>query len=363
MSYSLKKEMSEDLNIKKFENETDEEYGHRLIYSALSSWAKVLVLGESYTDLDDDTYIQKTYYHNVDRMHIQSRLTQIANGLLMTLPHSEKWLCDGNKEQQAGSLASEIIDNLIFCYELSPLNNPRRLTKSPTKSVYFNKYLLHLGSGGLATRKEHVISVGLGYWSEAEGKSVNYVNYKEVFNLPGYSSEEYYKALLVSVPWQESNLEGEYMVFQTGTGQYYTNAWRAITWLDLKASSFPSGMFLLKSTDVDGGYILLNREDEKICSARLDPWYYNEKEIYRIMYMLDKHNGTPAIFKAEIYSDHVLLHCHSILPNAEMRIIHLSSWPKRTYKDIFYRIIPLFLWDEIRNILSNLGISINSIYC
>lgn len=351
MNNSLIKQISFDLNIGKYSDETNEEYGNRLVYTALAAWARNLVLGESYTDLNEEA--ANSNYHNVDIMHIQSRLTQIAYGMLTVIPHSKTWFGNGSIEIQSSTIASNIIDNLIFCYELSRLNDARRLTNSPIRNAAFKNNELVLGGEQWQNSNKTLISVGLGRWMQDTKCSENY---KEIFNLPNYTYDEYYHILLDSVLWKESNLDGKYKIFKTGTGLFYNKAWQ-----DFIKGKLARGLSLLKSIEVDGGYLLVNRDKDQIYSARLDKWYYEEKEIYRIMYMLDSHNETPAIFKAKKYNDYILLHCHSILPNPEMRIILMSSWPGRFFNDFYYRIIPNFIWDEIENLLTNLGIKIEYI--
>lgn len=337
----------------KFSHESNEEHGNRLIYTALASWARTLVLGNSYTDLNDENKYINASYHNVDIMHIQVRLTQIAYAMLNVISYSKDWINNGDIIEQSSNLASNIIEDLIFCYELTQLNDIRRLTNSPIRKANFKNSQLILGGEQWKISNKAMFSVGLGRWVKVV-KPIK--NYKEVFNLIDYTSNEYLNTLSESAFWKESNLEGQYKIFKVGSGLFYYQAWH-----DFNASRFPNGISLLKSADVDGGYFLVKKDKSIVSTARLDKWYYEENEIYRIMYSLDSKNNTPAIFKAKIYDDYVLLHCHSKLPNSEMRILMMSSWPKRFYNDIYYRIVPKFLWCEIKDILDDLGIEIEYI--
>jgi hypothetical protein len=287
-------------------------------------------------------------------MHIQVRLAQIAYGMLMVIPHCTDWIDNNAIEYQSSKLASKIIESLIFCYELSQLNEIRRLTNSPIKNANFKSNQLILGGQQWKTSEKKIFSIGLGRWIKCENVSENY---KEIFNLPNCTAKEYYNILLNSSLWKKSILDGQYKIFKIGTGFFYNKAW-----CDFTMSKLPQGISLLKNTEIDGGYLLVNMDKNKISIARLDKWYYDEMEIYRIMYALDNHNNTPAVFKAKIYNDYVLLHCHSKLPNSEMRILLMSSWPKRSYNDIYYRIIPKFIWKEVETVLTNLGVEIEYIY-
>ncbi|MBU3203603.1 hypothetical protein [Clostridium algidicarnis] len=346
MNSILIKKMSADLNIIRYDNESEEQYGDRLIYCAVVSWARVMVLGKSYTDLNGETEYINADYYNVDIMHIQSRLTQVVQGMLMVIPHSEHWFPKGGSSK----FASYIIENLIFCNELSKLNDSRRLTCSPTRKAIFKNRQLILGGIEWKKYNEELLSIGFGRWCLAQNTTENY---KEIFNLPDYHYNEYYNDLLSSSMWEENKLIGQYKIFKVETGSFYTNAWK-----EFISCNLIEGISLLKSTEVNGGYFLARKDNDGIFTARLDQWYYDENEIYRIMYSLDSHNGTPAKFKVKVYYEYVIVHIHSILPNAENRILLMSSWPNRSYDDKYYRVIPLIIWDEIRGVLTGLGIKL-----
>ena len=346
----LTNQIAADLNISKFAEESVEEYGSRVIYSALTAWARVQVLGKSYTDITNEDEAVHADYYNVDIMHIQSRLAKLAYGLLTAIPFEGEWFKDVDMEVCSRAISSEIVERLRFCCELTTLNK-RRVTISPTRSAQFLDNELMLGGVNWKGKIEKIYSVGIGRWLKKSSQSTNY---NEVFNLPNYSAKEYYRELDKNASWMETLLNGEYKMFQLGTRGWYLNAWG-----EFNESKLPNGISILKNVDISGGYLIVKNEKDGIYSARLDKWYYEEQEIYRIMYSLNAYNETPAVFTAKEYSDHIVLHCNSLLPNAEMRILLMSSWPKRFYNDIYYRIIPRFIWGEIEEVLNKLGIIID----
>lgn len=340
-----------DLKINRFKNETAQEFGCRLIYSSLATWARNLVLGKSYIDLNNAPDDANFDYHDVDIMHIQIRLKQIAYGLLMILPHSKDWLLDKGVESKSRELASAVIEGLLFCYELSRLNNPRRLTNSPARLADFQNKQLILGGEAWKDSVNKIMTIGFGRWIET--KEVTY-RYKNIFNISEYSAKGYYEALLVSAFWQKSNLAGRYRIFKIGENYFHNSAWH-----EFSKKKLHEGVFLLKNMEVNGGYFLVKKDKQGIFTAGLDKWYQDEKEIYRIMYAFNSFHNTPIRFRAVDYDDYIVLYCHNRLPNPEMRILLLSSWPKRWYKDEYYRIIPKFTWIAIKNIFKDLGIEID----
>ena len=342
MSDVLRQRISSDLNVSQFECETEEDYGNRLVYSALVAWARVLVLGSSYTDIstENDTLND---YHNVDIMQIQTRLHQVAYGMLSAIKHRNEWIKNYDIETASNELARSIIKQLKFCYELSKLGK-RRLIISPQKTAVFHNNQLALGGTGW----ENFYSVGVGRWLSTISPLVDY---KDVFGIPACSCIQYYNMLKSNANWMENELNSTYQIFNIGTTGWYSKAW-----IEFNKSKIPKGVSLLKNMETDGGYFLIKNDADGILSAKLDKWYYDEKEIYRFLYSLNAVNKTPAIFKAKTNYDHILLHCNSSLPNAEMRILCMSSWPFNTYDDIFKRIIPKFLWCDIEKCLNDLGI-------
>jgi len=344
MSDVLRQRISSDLNVNQFECETEEDYGNRLIYSALVAWARVQILGKSYTDISAENEIL-TDYHNIDIMQIQTRLSQVAYAMVSVIKHKNEWMKNNDLETASNELASSIIEQLILCYELSKLGK-RRLTISPPKAAVFHDNQLALGGTGW----ENFYSVGVGRWASTISPLVDY---KDVFCIPACSCIQYYNMLINNANWIENELNSTYQIFNIGTTGWYSKAW-----IEFNKSKIPKGVSILKNMETDGGYFLIKNDAEGILSTRLDNWYFDEKEIYRILYSLNAVNKTPAIFKAKNNDDHILLHCNSSLPNAEMRILWMASWPYNTYDDIFKRIIPKFLWCDIEKCFNDLGIVI-----
>lgn len=345
----LAQQIARDLALYPCDNETDEEYGNRIIYCALVAWAKVQVLGTSYTESNET---EKEYPY-VSKHYIGERLKLIAEGLIDTIPHLETWLEVNNEQLVKKELSKYILEQLIFCYQISKTCKTQWLTSSLEQIVSFKNNELLLGGTDWNSDLNETYSVGLGVWRNKKNQC-NY-NYREVFNIPQCSLEEYYRALEKNALWQLDSLEAEdeYEYFRVGTGLWHSKAWKKFN-----KSCFPNGVTLLRKIEQKYSYMLLYYRDAQFYTAKLDEWYYNEKEIRRIMYALEHHSGKPAEFKAKRNGQMIELHCHSALPNSENRILLMASWPKRTYNDIYLREIPECIWEDIKEMLSGLGILI-----
>ena len=303
----------------------------------------MLVLGKSYIDIQS---LEETEYPNVDINHIQNRASQVAYGLLQTIPHEDGWV-SGITEDQSSELTSTIIRNMKFCYEISELNDKRRLTASPRRIASSGKMCLHMGGFDWNNNVNSLYTVGLGRWElNVDLKT----NIRTTFSIPNANHETFFTELIKDAIWKEKQLKGNYQIFKTGSKSFYCDAWK-----EIDNKKIPYGISLLRNIE-EGGFLLVRSEASEMSVSLLDTWYYQEKELFRIMYALDADAKTPAQFIVECKEDYVVLHCHSNLPNAEARLLQLSSWPKRNYSDVYYRIVPISLWKLIKKILENLGI-------
>lgn len=343
-------QIATDLAIYPYNDENYEEYGNRLIYCALVSWAKVQVLGSSYTEISG---IEKEYPY-VSQRYISEKLNLVLEGLVSTIPHSKNWFYINNDESNPKELVKYILQRLIFCYQISKTITTSWLTMSPQKIVYFKDYELLLGGTEWNSSRNGACSIGLGVWRKKQLKKDT--NYKQVFNIPNCNLKDYCKSLEKDAPWKECELDYDYEYFNAGKGIWHNKAWGK-----LDKRYIEKGISLIRKKDDTYNkynYFLLYYNSDIFLISSLDQWYYKEKEISRIMYALDYYRGKPAQFKAKQNSEVVQVHCHSQLPNAENRILLMASWPKRTYNDVYYREIPIHIWSDVKEIFNGLGIEI-----
>ncbi|MBV4436322.1 hypothetical protein [Clostridium tyrobutyricum] len=342
-------QISKDLRIYPFDSETDEEYGNRVIYCALAAWTKVQILGNSYTEIVNET--EKEYPY-VSQRYVNERLKNVANGLVNAIPHLKEWTEVNDIWSVKKELSNYIIEKLIFCYQINKTCKIQWLTSSPEQIVYFKNNELILGGIDWNSNLKGDCSIGLGEWRNKKQQCEP--NYKKRFNIPECSLEEYYKSLEKNASWQSDELKDNYEYFSGGNGLWHSKAWKKFN-----KSCIPNGVSLLRRSDQKYNYIsLCCYKRGEFFTAKLDEWYYREKEINRIMYVLDYYRGKPTIFEARTNGKVIELYCHSILPDAETRILLMSSWPKRTYDDIYLREIPVCIWKDIEDVLDGLGIQV-----
>lgn len=336
----LAMQIASDLSIYQFDKEDIYKYGNRIIYSALGCWAKMQVLGKSYSEISND----EEDYYSVTKRYISEKLKKIEEGLISAIPHEYSWVKDDEDY-----LYQSIVNSLIFCNELNRIGKKTNLTLSSKKEVKLVNNILLLGETDLNSRTNNSFCIGIGLWKKDDSNKES--NYKDVFNIPKCSIKKYYEDILKNAVWEKCILNDEYEVFSGGTGYWHVKAWR-----EFNQKYIPEGISLVRRKDKKYEFSLLLLKDNKFFSAAIDEWYTRENEYRRIMFALDYYRKKPAVFKAKKIGKVIELYCSSSLPNAETKILTMASWPKSNFKDKYVRQVPEVLWQDIDGMLKDLGI-------
>ena len=342
MKNRLRTKIASDMNIRPFQDEPDCNFNQRLIFSAGSAWAKTLVYGRSYADVKNEYD-----FVNTDIMYIQSHLAKVIEGYLEIFDISREWLGgEINIDMQASALASQILKDVLYAFNIAEINSRRITPIKPELYKYHDKFLVR----GEWPSGKTVYSVGAAQWI----CTADLVAYKEDRRVIDVEGRCYYNLIEHQVEWHEEALNSNYLMFFEGEKRGYSKSWKPIV-----ASDIPCKVVMLKLADeCNGGYFLARKGNDGIEVLTLDPWYIEEKEIYRILYAINYHNGTPTEFHVKQYTDFYELKFSSALPKYEDRIIKSCSWPYGTFDSKYVRIVPRCLWGVAENVLTFLGINI-----
>lgn len=334
--------LARDLQIGKFSDETMEEYGHRLLYSAVAAWIRVSLLGKSYSDLG-----LERQRDSVDIMHVMSRVAPVAAALIYSIPHHESWFLVDGVETQGKYFVWKIIRSIVMCQEISRLKDQRRLTVSPQRKFSFGEHTIVVGGTEWQNEVNTLCNVGLGRWMPGTGENGKLADY---MGIPTISAESWLNELIKNAPRRNIKLSGDWYLFRPLLREIRKNdSWRII-----EPGKLPQGVSLVKNKTNDYGLIVKNYNNLQVIP--LDQWFYKEKEIYRIMYALNIKAGKKICFEAEDHGDYVIAHFHSGIPRAEEKILLLSSWPYKHMGDKYGRVIPYFLWPELKRVFEHMGI-------
>lgn len=342
MYSELKQRIESDLCINKFKLESEEQYNQRLIYSVLAMWAKTFVYGQPINSKENELGYIDTHI-----LYIQSNLKRIIRAYIDIFPINITWLNKDDKDldESISNLASYIINELKYTYNIASLGEGR-VTLPPSKNIFYSgEYEQVFGS---ILHNREMISVGVSQWNKKlDNKDID----KWIINL---SANEYIKFMNKTFRWKEKELKLNYFIFAPGKRKAYSKCWR-----ELKEKNIPQGISIVKSADkFEEGYALIKKDNNSIKISELDPWYKENKEIYRILLALNYNNKTPAQFNVKNYEDYKILYMNTAIPSYENRIIISCSWPYGVYDNKYIRIIPNELWDIVQHKLSFLGIDL-----
>ncbi|MCQ2498857.1 MAG: hypothetical protein MJ133_07710 [Lachnospiraceae bacterium] len=336
MNNTLKRQMSIDLNIFKYEEEMEKEYNQRLIYSGLACWVRTLLYGNSISDYSSD--IEKKF---PDIMYVQSYLYKVASGFLGLFPTMDGWINDEDKDK-ASVLAGEIIQEMIYLGEIAEIDG-RLLAPVPAKSVAYDKWIHVFGN---STYDRNCISIGLSQWSESKNKEAIKPN-----RLISISGDDYCEHIRKHFDWSERRIVGQYEIFKVGMKGRY-----AKSWVPFDKEKCEDGLYLLRDMNTfEPGYFLLKKEAGRELISTLDPWYMDNREEYRIMYALNRSNKTPAEFKMKDMGDYFVLKYPSRLPEYENKLLYSLSWPNLHCDAKFSRVFPAKFKQLVINEIVNLG--------
>ncbi|MGN9119932.1 hypothetical protein [Turicibacter bilis] len=347
MEIQLITTISRDLNITKFNSETRPEFHNRLIYCVLAEWARTLVLGDSYNDIKKNEHDISI---NVDILHIQTHLEKIAYSFLSILDCSVEWLKGEHIHSVKKKITQKVIEDLINCEQLVKIHNSRRLTVPFTASINVFEYEYYSECLINNWNSKNIYRVGVGQWGIKKDSSQGYCSFFGVNE--DETLYQYYYKLKQGAKWKDFDLDDEYELYDYEK----TFLW---AWKTYSSKKLCNGMNLLKKKDSNLCFLLINKIDDSIEVASLDLSYVVEGEIYRIMYAIKELRQFNIYFDVIEKDDHFILHCSSRLPNIEMSLLKLMSWPYKTYDDEKYRVIPKMLWGDCKFILERLGISFN----
>lgn len=334
--------LSRDLNIVRFKQESMLDYNQRLLFSALSEWARKLIQGRSISDIDrtDD-------YNNVDIMYIQYQLTRIADALLKVLDCNSDWLevDDTKQESIPSALATAVISELKDTDNIAEIQE-RRITYRKNHYVRYGNRELVIGKQDL---QQDYLCVGGSRWHKY--LSADSTECKRLIHVSG---KQYYDYMREHFIWTEALLKAEYNVFVPKSKRLYSKSWEP-----LNKNRLREGLSIIRTADsYDPGYIMLWKTGDHLMSFTLDPAYKESNEIYRILYSLSDQYGIPAECKVNLYDDYAIVRLPSSLPDYENKLFIRASWPYREFKDRYRRVVPSFLWPTVKENLEFLGIHI-----
>lgn len=343
MQNELQIRIAKDLNIFKFNRESENEYNQRIVYSAASMWVRTLIYGNSINDMRQDRVIVYP-----DIMYVQSRLSKVIGAYIKSLKVNLDWIESkySKTDEIAMDLASCIIQEMLYTNNIAEVCE-RKISAVPQRYYRYGEWIQVRGQMNYG---QDLLSLGVSQWTQ----KANRTDTTEEQRVVATKACKYYELMNHNFGWENASLTSTYVIFKEGSTRAYSKCW--VPYIQEKTSD---GIHIIKETnEFNGGYVLVKHTAKDVQMATIDPWYIETREIYRILYALNVNNGTRAQFKVKDEGDCKVLCFASALPDFENRIILSISWPYRDYADKYSRIIPKSMWSIAERILDDLGIEL-----
>lgn len=327
----LLKTMSDDMNIPRFQGETDESFVYRLCYSALGQWCLSVGCNRSGSNVG-------TSKHNQ---------TIVLNELLarydMLFPTVTKRFIDTGNQHVPVSVAIRRIYEETG-YLITDKNNHNRLANYRRSIRFGNQSLLF----GLPQTAYDVN--GLGVFTEATAYEVTPTEFLIRDNL---SSEEYFKTQFDPIDFYERDIDlQELEIFNPLSNCVPSQSWgnRMITDCSVAKSRMRDFYKVMKTPSG----VMFTVEAVEAQNDGFTSYGYR-----RLYFAMKSHYGKPlGVWVTKLDENYSKIRVGGHLPNQEYYFMLLLSWPECSAFDKVNFIIKNSLLKDALKVLENIGLEI-----
>ncbi len=328
-------QISLDLEIRRYSYESERSYFSRLIYSAIGCWI-LYCTGDKNIEEDNSRY-------GVSKNYINRRCSRILNDYLEIYPQARDWFFTENIAD-----CSDVIRYIREIYEFLGYLVSAELDSSLMLPMC-RKFAIE---DGLAlyrgiSRASQMIGLGI-YKSSKEVRRDNIALLFDMFLIPDKRADEYVQDYIKKAKWGLDGISENTQFFEYKSKNPLSRSW-IDTWTQ-------DAITICKNSYVD--YIMVRFTEGQIYTSQFPEHIVNEKEIRRFMYGLKGSNGANMRAELKRYSDVAVMRLFSKLPEREMMLLRLLSWPVNCIEDMFNYYVPLEVMNVIKKILENLCIEV-----
>ncbi len=328
--------MAQDMRIKRYAGETRSNYIGRIIYSALCHWMRYAVMDET---------TQK--YDRKSKAYILERIRGLFVIMSEAFPVSRKWIFRNLKNPVDGDeLVRELRDKMLAARELLEVDEARNIGLPSYEKIYCtDAYDRITGLSEEINRPEYV-GITRVVRRKQDNKNRGLVNKIAI--------DEYIDWIYTRVSWNECHNIEDFEFFNPFSKRPSYQSW---------TNSVPSGekSILARLTLYNGlhEYYLINKENEKYRSASFMSILAEWKEERRVLLALRRKVGNAMQATYEKRDSVYLLNLYCGLPLREQVLIDTYCWPLNSMDDKYNYVVPGFIWEDIKNIITdNLGIEL-----
>lgn len=325
--------MASDMNIKKFNTETDSEFIQRVLYSATACWIKAAALDRNVWDVSVDI--------GVSKKHIYEKSSKLLSAMLERYPEIKYWFyTDEESEDPIRIIRRRLVQNgdlINIGFDTNMITasssvHPIGLEVEQITGVFFDGGIFY--SGLSAIRKSTN--------SDAANNNETAVDWFDEFCKTAW--------------WENGHIENDSI-------EYFNcvkNAKNIHSCWQKNEVDFFQNIRLIRITinNTMYEYYLERIKGDNIYHHKIDPFLLEIKEHRKMMFALRKKANVPLPARITKYSDHATLNIWAHLPYEARVFLESYAWPSRNINDVLEWKFPLCLLDEVKRKLNNLGMSV-----
>ena len=325
--------MAADMNIKKFNNETDLQFVQRVLYSATACWVKAAALDRNIGDENVDT--------GVIKKHIYEKVSKLLSAMLERYPETKYWFyMDDESENpihivrrrlvQNGDLINIGFDTNMITSSYATL--PLGLETEQIVGAFFDGNIFYSGISALRKcSKQDVVYDAI-------------------------TAVDWFDDFCQTAWWENGRIRNDDIEYFNCT----KNAKNIHSCWQKDEVYFFQNIRLVRITINKAmyEYYLEKNKSGNIYHHKIDPFLIEIKEHRKMMFALRKKAKAPLPARITMHSDHATLNLWAHLPYEMKTFLESYAWPSRNISDVLEWNFPLCLVDEIKQKLNNLGIII-----
>ncbi len=333
MSIDLMVRIADDLNINKFKNENEESYLNRILYSAFALWLKTICLDGISNTTQSNYSISKHYHH--------TRGEFIINNLLEFFPEKRVWFKSNENIHPVNFLR----ERLILTMDILQLNDDSRLYIHENDFIPINSNFSKLY--GIPKNNNNIASgISLLQKRNNENYKICYENievfYNEFIENIVFNKEEYLQRKMYFNPLIKTDT-----IYHSWTD----DAPNTNTYISRLENEIGSDIYFIEKIENGVTY-----------SHRINECLLNSGIFTKILFYLRSINDNSISVKIEKMEDNFILKrfVKSFYGNEE-KFIQEFGWPINSLYDKLNWIFPIYLYDDIIDILENLYIEVKEV--
>lgn len=340
----LIQQISSDLKISKFNDEEQNDYLNRLIYSAIAVWMIQSTGDKSFKENYNRTGVSKSY--------LTRKVSTIVSEYISIFPSFRNFL-DGLTEVEFVAQLREIYEKAGY---IVPVGFDEFVISSSAKTARVNNNWLLIRN---SLKSEEIKTIGLGTFFENHSEN-EFCSIEELFYMPKLDAHKWTIEYIKNLKWIDaSRLGEETQFFDAKKVKSFSECW---------AEQFPNycEVTLYKTNNWDYGFA--KKINANIVGMKIPEWLIgqgnNESEklfdndVRRFMYGLKSINNNKAKSIAHKKADYFELKLFNGLPTRELTVLQFLGWRKKGFLDEYNYIIPYELFDSVKKLLEKLSIVI-----